>query len=63
MSDLELEWTRMLYEYNEWANRRSLSVARSLSPEAFARDLGSSYRSVQGTLRHIMDIEALWLSR
>ncbi|BDG61214.1 diguanylate cyclase [Caldinitratiruptor microaerophilus] len=60
---VELDWIRTLYEYNEWANRRVLSVARLLDPEAFTRDLGSSYRSVQGTLRHIMDIEALWLSR
>ena len=54
---------RTLYDYNTWANRRVVAVARSLNREEFTKDLGTSYPSVQGTLVHILWAEWLWLQR
>jgi len=31
------EEMRLLYDYNAWANRRSLSAAAALTPERFQR--------------------------
>ncbi len=52
-----------LYEYNYWANHRILGVAETLTPEQFAKNLGSSHGGIQGTLVHIMGAEEIWLRR
>lgn len=52
-----------LYAYNAWANTRTLESAGELSPEAFTRDLGSSFPSVRDTLAHILGAEWVWLKR
>ena len=54
---------RLLYEYNRWANARVLAAASALSASQLMHDLASSYRSVFGTLGHILWGEWLWLGR
>jgi uncharacterized damage-inducible protein DinB len=54
---------RLLYDYNSWANHRTLDACAALTDEQFSRDLGSSYRSVRDTLAHISGVEWLWLER
>lgn len=53
----------LLYDYNAWANRRSLAAAAKLSPEQFKEPLGSSFSSVRDTLAHIWGAEWIWLER
>jgi uncharacterized damage-inducible protein DinB len=40
-----------------------LDAAAGLSEEQFARDLGSSFPSVQGTLAHLIGADWIWLER
>jgi uncharacterized damage-inducible protein DinB len=54
---------RLLYDYNSWANHRTLDACAQLSDEQFTRDMGSSFRSVRDTLVHVMLVERLWLER
>jgi uncharacterized damage-inducible protein DinB len=60
---MNVEDFRTLYDYNSWANRRTLDACGPLTPEQFARDLGSSFRSVRDTLAHIYGAEWIWLER
>ena len=57
------EETRQLYDFNAWANRRSLSAAAALTPEQFTKPMGSSFSSVRDTLAHIFGAEWIWLER
>src|SRR5712664_1886528 len=57
------EEMRLLYEYNAWANRRSLSAAAALTPEQFTKPMCSSFGSVRDTLAHIFGAEWMWLER
>jgi uncharacterized damage-inducible protein DinB len=57
------EEIRLLYEYNSWANRRTLESSAALTPEQFKKDMGSSFPSIRDTLTHIMDAEWMWLER
>ena len=57
------EEMRHLYEYNAWANRRSLTAAVALTPEQFTKPMGSSFSSVRDTLAHIFGAEWIWLER
>lgn len=57
------EDVRLLFDYNEWANRRALEAAGRLSDERFAKPLGSSFSSLRDTLMHICGGEWIWLER
>src|SRR5689334_24474246 len=54
---------RALYDYNAWANHRSLDAASKLTAEQFVQPLGSSFGSVRDTLAHIYGAEWVWLER
>ena len=60
MSPQEIQ---LLFDYNSWANHRSLGAAEKLTPEQFAQPLGSSFSSVRDTLAHIYGAEWIWLER
>jgi len=60
---MNLEDARNLQDYNSWANARTLNSVAALTPEQFARDLGSSFKSVRDTLVHVMGAEWVWLQR
>jgi uncharacterized damage-inducible protein DinB len=54
---------RVLFEYNAWANCRSLEAASVLTAEKFVQPMGSSFGSVRDTLAHIWGAEWIWLER
>ena len=51
------------FEYDRWANARMLGVVAGINPEAFLKDLGSSYGSIRNTVAHILSSECAWLER
>jgi uncharacterized damage-inducible protein DinB len=57
------EEMRLLFDYNAWANHRSLEAAAALTNEQFTKPLGSSFPSVRDTLAHICGAEWLWHER
>src|ERR1700689_319147 len=54
---------RLIYDYNSWANQRTLDSCDALGEEQFTRDLKSSFNSVRDTLVHIVAAEWIWLER
>lgn len=54
---------QLLYDYNAWANHRSLAAAEKLTNQQFVKPLGSSFSSVRDTLAHIYGAEWIWLER
>jgi uncharacterized damage-inducible protein DinB len=52
-----------LYEYNRWANGRTLEAAENLGATALMKNLGNSFPSVRDTLAHILGAEWIWLRR
>jgi len=60
---MNIEDLRTLYDYNSWANHRMLEACAAVRPDEFARDLGSSFRSLRDTLAHIYGAEWIWLER
>jgi len=57
------EEARVLFDYNSWANHRSLEAAAQLSSEQFTKPMGSSFSSVRDTLMHICGGEWIWFER
>ncbi|WP_434615258.1 DinB family protein [Azospirillum sp. B2RO_4] len=52
-----------LARYNRWANRRLYDAAAQLSDAQFREDRGAFFRSMCGTLNHILVADRVWLER
>jgi uncharacterized damage-inducible protein DinB len=57
------EEIRLLFDFNEWANQRTLDAVAQLSNEQFVKPMGSSFPSICDTLEHICGGEWVWLER
>ena len=60
---MNLEDFTLLYDFNAWADRRTVDACAALSDAQFVQGLGSSFPSVRDTLAHIMLVEWVWLER
>jgi uncharacterized damage-inducible protein DinB len=49
--------------YNRWANRRLYDEAARLPDDARKRDLGLFFKSLHGTLNHLLVADRVWLRR
>ena len=53
----------MLATYNAWANRRLHAAAAALSDPDYRADRGAFFKSLHGTLNHLLVTDRVWLSR
>lgn len=53
----------MMAAYNAWANRRLYGMARQLPDEQHRRDVGAYFKSLLGTLNHILIADLIWMHR
>ena len=53
----------MFAAYNAWANGRIYEAAASLGEDEFRRDTGAFFKSLMGTLNHILVADRIWMKR
>ena len=53
----------MMAKYNAWANTRLYRAARELSDEQYRRDVGAYFKSLHGTLNHLLTADRIWMWR
>jgi uncharacterized damage-inducible protein DinB len=58
-----LESYRRLAEYNSWMNETLYESCARLTDEERKRDLGAFFRSIHGTLNHLLMVDHAWLLR
>lgn len=49
--------------YNAWANRRLYAAVRALPDAAYRADRGAFFRSLHGTLNHLLGTDRIWMRR
>src|SRR6267154_2443051 len=49
--------------YNAWANRRLYDAAATLSDADYRRDRGAFFKSMHGTLNHLLVTDRIWMER
>jgi len=54
---------KSLFEFNFWANARTLQAVDTLPEEKLYVDLKNSFGSIHGTLVHLCGAEDIWLQR
>ena len=56
-------WARTLAAYNRWMNERLYALCAGLPDEERKRDRGAFFRSIHGTLNHLLLGDRIWLGR
>jgi uncharacterized damage-inducible protein DinB len=54
---------RMFGHYNAWANSRLYAAAARLSNEQYRADRGAFFKSVHGSLNHLLATDRIWMQR
>jgi uncharacterized damage-inducible protein DinB len=54
---------RMFAAYNAWANVRLYDAAAKLSDADYRVDRGAFFKSVHGTLNHLLVADRIWMQR
>ena len=54
---------RMFAAYNKWANGRVYDAASQLSDDEFERNTGAFFKSMMGTLNHLVVADRIWMKR
>ena len=54
---------RMFARYNAWANSRLYDAAAQLSHQQYRADRGAFFKSVHGTLNHLLVTDRIWMQR
>jgi uncharacterized damage-inducible protein DinB len=60
---MNLSRYKMFAGYNAWANERVYNAAAKLSDEQYRADRGAFFKSVHGTLNHILVGDRIWMQR
>ncbi len=58
-----LETFKMFAAYNRWANELVYAAAADLPKDAFEKDVGAFFKSMKGTLNHVLVADRIWLQR
>jgi uncharacterized damage-inducible protein DinB len=53
----------MFAGYNAWANRRVYDAASQLSDADYRADRGAFFKSMHGTLNHLLATDRIWMKR
>ncbi len=57
------EWLAALARYNHWMNDKLYALAATLPDEARKRAAGAYFKSIHGTLNHLLLADRVWLAR
>lgn len=53
----------MMARYNAWANLRLYKMAGALPEELYRREVGVYFKSLHGTLNHLLVTDRIWMRR
>jgi uncharacterized damage-inducible protein DinB len=60
---ISMDYLRLMQRYNEWMNARLYDCCARLSDEDRKRDCGAFFKSIHGTLNHLLLADRIWLGR
>jgi uncharacterized damage-inducible protein DinB len=60
---LSSEWLRASARYNRWMNDKLYELAATMTDELRKRDVGAFFKSIHGTLNHLLVADRVWLAR
>ncbi|MDH3223006.1 MAG: DinB family protein [Gemmatimonadota bacterium] len=62
MTQRKVDLTELL-TFNDWATRLLFDSVGGLSKDQWTKEVGGSFRTIQGTMAHMVGAEWIWLER
>jgi uncharacterized damage-inducible protein DinB len=53
----------LMAKYNAWANARLFRMAGALQDELYRKEVGAFFKSLHGTLNHLLAADRIWMRR
>lgn len=60
---ITVEYVQLMARYNQWMNQKLYASASQLSEEQLTADRGAFFKSLHGTLAHIIWADNQWMNR
>jgi uncharacterized damage-inducible protein DinB len=60
---IDRNYCQMMATYNEWMNRKLFNICAEISDRERKQDRGAFFKSIHGTLNHLLLDALIWLSR
>ena len=60
---IDVGYCQTMAHYNQWMNRRLYALCGELSDEERKRDRGAFFKSIHGTLNHLLYGDLAWMGR
>lgn len=60
---IDRDYVRLMARYNRWMNGKLYAAAASLNEEQRQLDKGAFFKSLHGTLAHLVWADDIWLAR
>ena len=54
---------QVMARYNQWMNGKVYDLCEPLPDEQRKRDVGAFFKSIHGTLNHLLVADRIWMSR
>ena len=58
-----IDYAHAMSRYNRWMNQRMYDACATLDDDQRKRDVGAVFRSIHGTLNHILVADQIWMGR
>lgn len=58
-----VQYFELKAQYNRWMNDKLYEACRHITEEQRRKDLGAYFKSIHGTLNHLLLADLIWLSR
>lgn len=59
----DLRYYKVMADYNYWMNIKILSICSEIPEDILRKDMGVPFRSIHGSLNHILWSDRIWLAR
>lgn len=60
---IDVSYCQTMAHYNQWMNQRLYALCGELTDKERKRDLGAFFKSIHGTLNHLLYGDLAWISR
>lgn len=60
---LPIKYAQVMSRYNRWMNQRIYDACATLDDAERKRDVGGVFRSIHGTLNHVLHADRVWMDR
>jgi uncharacterized damage-inducible protein DinB len=60
---IDPSYCQLMAQYNQWMNQKLYAICAEIPDEERKQDRGAFFKSIHGTLNHLLDGDRIWIGR